>query len=115
MLLTSDNEGMPVSLIEAGLAGVPGVATRVGSVAEVVRDGVTGLLAAPTRGELAAHAVAAALRRAARRADGPRRARGLDGNGSARDRLVSDTDELYTVDRRRARAGGSSGKEGADR
>ena len=36
VLLTSDNEGMPVSLIEAGLAGRPAVATDVGSVAEVV-------------------------------------------------------------------------------
>lgn len=41
-LLTSDNEGMPVSLIEAALAGRPAVATDVGSVAEVVRHGVTG-------------------------------------------------------------------------
>lgn len=44
VVLTSDNEGMPVSLIEAGLAGVPAVATNVGSVAEVVEDGSTGLL-----------------------------------------------------------------------
>ena len=44
VLLTSDNEGMPVSLIEAGLAGLPAVATRVGSVAEVIEDGRTGLL-----------------------------------------------------------------------
>ena len=35
---------MPVSLIEAGLAGVPAVATNVGSVAEVIKDGSTGLL-----------------------------------------------------------------------
>jgi glycosyltransferase involved in cell wall biosynthesis len=41
-LLTSDNEGMPVSLIEAAVAGLPAVATAVGSTAEVVRDGVTG-------------------------------------------------------------------------
>jgi glycosyltransferase involved in cell wall biosynthesis len=45
VLLTSDSEGMPVSLIEAGLAGRPAVATDVGGVAEVVRDGGTGLLA----------------------------------------------------------------------
>lgn len=44
VVLTSDNEGMPVSLIEAGLAGRPSVATRVGSVAEVIDDGRTGLL-----------------------------------------------------------------------
>jgi len=44
ILLTSDNEGMPVSLIEAGLAGLPTIATSVGSVAEVVEHGCTGLL-----------------------------------------------------------------------
>jgi glycosyltransferase involved in cell wall biosynthesis len=48
VVLTSDNEGMPVSLIEAALSGVPAVATQVGSVAEVVEDGVTGLLVPPT-------------------------------------------------------------------
>jgi glycosyltransferase involved in cell wall biosynthesis len=34
--LSSDNEGTPVSLIEAGAAGVPAVATDVGGVSEVV-------------------------------------------------------------------------------
>jgi len=53
VVLTSDNEGMPVSLIEAGLAGVPAVATDVGSVAEVIRDGSTGLLTRCDAGELA--------------------------------------------------------------
>ncbi|HEY5252128.1 MAG TPA: glycosyltransferase [Acidimicrobiales bacterium] len=43
ILLTSDNEGMPVTLIEAALAGVPAVATAVGSTGEVVLNGVTGL------------------------------------------------------------------------
>lgn len=43
-LSTSHNEGMPVSLIEAQLAGLPVVATDVGSVGEVVEDGVTGRL-----------------------------------------------------------------------
>lgn len=42
VLLTSDNEGMPVSLIEAGLCGRPAVTTDVGSAREVVADGVTG-------------------------------------------------------------------------
>jgi glycosyltransferase involved in cell wall biosynthesis len=43
-LLTSDNEGMPVTLVEAALAGVPAVTTDVGSAAEVVLDGLTGLV-----------------------------------------------------------------------
>ncbi|MEW6581538.1 MAG: glycosyltransferase [Actinomycetota bacterium] len=45
VVLTSDNEGTPVSLIEALAAAVPAVATRVGGVPSVVRDGETGLLA----------------------------------------------------------------------
>ncbi|MFC6086329.1 glycosyltransferase [Sphaerisporangium aureirubrum] len=53
VLLTSDNEGTPLSLVEAGMAGTPVVATDVGSVAEVVRDGETGLLARPDAAELA--------------------------------------------------------------
>ncbi len=38
-VLSSDNEGTPVSLIEAGAAGLPAVATDVGGVAEVVEPG----------------------------------------------------------------------------
>jgi glycosyltransferase involved in cell wall biosynthesis len=43
--LTSENEGMPVSLMEAAACGVPAVATAVGGIPELVDDGVTGLLA----------------------------------------------------------------------
>jgi glycosyltransferase involved in cell wall biosynthesis len=44
VLLTSDNEGTPLSLIQAGMAGLTVVTTRVGSVPEVVIDGVTGVI-----------------------------------------------------------------------
>ena len=53
VILTSDNEGMPVSLIEAALAGRPAVATRAGSVAEVVVDGVTGFVVSREAGAVA--------------------------------------------------------------
>ncbi|MDA9802767.1 glycosyltransferase [bacterium] len=43
-LSTSFNEGMPVSLIEAQLAGLPVVANDVGSVREVVQHEVTGFV-----------------------------------------------------------------------
>jgi glycosyltransferase involved in cell wall biosynthesis len=46
-VLTSDNEGMPVALIEAAQCGRPAVATDVGSVAEVVDHGRTGLVVPP--------------------------------------------------------------------
>jgi glycosyltransferase involved in cell wall biosynthesis len=44
VLSTSENEGMPVALIEAQLAGLPVVATNVGAVSEVIQTGVTGLV-----------------------------------------------------------------------
>jgi glycosyltransferase involved in cell wall biosynthesis len=44
--LSSRNEGTPVALIEAAAAARPVVATRVGGVPLVVKDGVTGYLAA---------------------------------------------------------------------
>ena len=43
-VLTSDNEGTPLSLIQAGMAGLPVVTTNVGSVPEVVLDGLTGIV-----------------------------------------------------------------------
>ena len=44
-LLTSDNEAQPISLIEAGMAGLPLVGEDVGSVSEVIVEGVNGFLA----------------------------------------------------------------------
>ena len=45
VVLTSDNEGTPLSLIQAGMAGLPVVTTNVGSVPEVVLNGITGVIA----------------------------------------------------------------------
>ncbi len=44
VLLTSDNEGTPLSLIQAGMVGIPVVATNVGSTNEIVVNSETGLL-----------------------------------------------------------------------
>ena len=44
VILTSDNEGTPLSLIQAGMVGIPVVATNVGSTHEIVVNGKTGFL-----------------------------------------------------------------------
>jgi len=44
VLLTSDSEGMPLTLIEGQMAGVPAIATDVGSVSEIVENEVTGFV-----------------------------------------------------------------------
>ncbi|MEL6717014.1 MAG: glycosyltransferase, partial [Planctomycetota bacterium] len=50
----SSSEGMPVAMIEAAAAARPVVSTAVGGVPELVRPGVTGLLAAEEEGLVAA-------------------------------------------------------------
>jgi len=52
ILSTSENEGMPVALIEAQLAGKPVVATDVGSVAEVVLNHETGIVTNKNAGSI---------------------------------------------------------------
>ncbi len=89
-VLCSTSEGMPVSLMEAAACGVPVVATRVGGVAELVEDGVTGLLV-PSRDPIA---LAGALERLLR---DPARAREM--GDAARRRAI----ERFSVARQVSR------------
>lgn len=61
-LLPSDWEGFPVSILEAMQAGVPIIATRVGGIPEMIRDGQDGLLIPPRSPE----AISLAVNRLAR-------------------------------------------------
>jgi glycosyltransferase involved in cell wall biosynthesis len=94
VLLTSDNEGMPVGLIEAGLAGRPVVATDVGGVAEVVRHGETGLLSDGDVQRLSG-CVERLLRDDALRQRMGRAALATTGERFGSARLVADTARLY--------------------
>jgi len=53
IISTSENEGMPVALIEAQLAGKPVVATDVGSVSEVILNHETGIVTNKNAGSIA--------------------------------------------------------------
>ena len=53
ILSTSENEGMPIALIEAQLAGRPVVATDVGGVSEVIAHHETGLVTNKNAGSIA--------------------------------------------------------------
>jgi glycosyltransferase involved in cell wall biosynthesis len=95
VVLTSRNEGTPVALIEAGAAGRPVVATDVGGVAEVVRDGTSGFVVPPGDAAALAARVGSIL-------DEPdaARAMGLAGRAWVRarfgsERLVDDLTALY--------------------
>lgn len=94
-LLPSVNEGTPVSAIEALASGTPVVATKVGGVPDVVRDGLDGFLVAPgdteeAAGKLALLASDANLRA---RLGAAGRERVLERYSVAR--LVDDVDRLY--------------------
>jgi len=95
LLLPSVNEGTPVSVIEALAAERPAVATRVGGIPDVVRDGVDGFLVDSDEpdalAERLAELAADPLRRTAMGEAG--RARVLE--RYAVDRLVDDVDALY--------------------
>ena len=51
-LSTSENEGMPIALIEAQLAAIPVVATNVGSVPEVILHNKSGFICSKSNDEL---------------------------------------------------------------
>jgi glycosyltransferase involved in cell wall biosynthesis len=57
LVLSSHSEGLPFVVLEAMGVGLPVVATRVGGLAEVVRDGETGYLVPPGRPDALAAAV----------------------------------------------------------
>lgn len=111
VLLTSENEGTPVALIEAMAAGLPFVATRVGGIPDLMagqervvrsRDGRVafsvwdnGVLAAPGDVEGLAAGMEYVLADAVRRRRMGQAGRDFVAARFSKDRLVGDVDALY--------------------
>jgi len=69
VLPTAVREGLPLSIAEAMACRLPVVATDVGGVREVVRDGVTGFVAPPRHSDALAQAILDLLIHPAKRAE----------------------------------------------
>jgi glycosyltransferase involved in cell wall biosynthesis len=93
-VLSSDNEGTPVSLIEAAAAGTPAVATAVGGVAEVVTPD-TGVLVPPGDERAFAQALVDIVNQPALRRAMGERARERALSRYSIDRLLRAIGELY--------------------
>jgi glycosyltransferase involved in cell wall biosynthesis len=91
--LSSINEGTPVSIIEAIASGLPVVATEVGGVPDVLRNGARGSLVPPRDPRAMAAAIERAFSPEARS-----RAKAMRGHMDeyGADRLCRDLSDLYT-------------------
>ena len=95
LTLTSDNEGTPVAVIEAMAAGIPVVATAVGGVPDVVREGETGWLVPPGDAPALERAWRTALRRDERVEAVIARARREVLERFGREQMISTMADLY--------------------
>jgi glycosyltransferase involved in cell wall biosynthesis len=95
LVLPSGNEGTPVSVIEALAAELPVVATRVGGVPDVVRDGEDGFLVEAGATDDLADRLAQLAGDPALRARMGKQGRERVLPRYAVERLVEDIDELY--------------------
>jgi glycosyltransferase involved in cell wall biosynthesis len=95
-VLPSKAEGLPNAVLEYMAAGLPTIASRVGGTAELVEDGVTGLLVPPEDSKALSGALLRLLR-------DPALSRRIAASGQHRasenfsfERLIREVDELYT-------------------
>jgi glycosyltransferase involved in cell wall biosynthesis len=95
-VLPSRAEGLPNAVLEYMAAGLPTIASRVGGNAELVEDGVTGLLVPPEDSKALSDALLRLLR-------DPALSRRIAANGYRRavdhfsfERLIREVDGLYT-------------------
>jgi len=94
-VLASLNEGMGKCLLEAQSLGIPVVATDVGGIPEVVRDGVTGILVKPSDPRILAQAIIKILKDNSLRKQFSVQAKEWAGRRFSAGAMVSDIGKLY--------------------
>ena len=95
VVLTSLNEGTPVSLIEAMAAGRPVVTTNVGGVKDIVEDGKSGYLVESGNVEEFTKKLLELVRDPEKRRTFGQNGRNIVKNRFTKERLIKDTKELY--------------------
>jgi glycosyltransferase involved in cell wall biosynthesis len=94
-VLPSRSEGLPLALLEAMAAGCPVVATRVGEVATVLREGALGALVPAEEPLSLAHAMTAAMHDANARQRVAHEAIDVIRDHYSLDRMVDRYEQLY--------------------
>nr|MBU1327692.1 glycosyltransferase family 4 protein [Candidatus Omnitrophota bacterium] len=93
--LTSLNEGTPVSLIEAMAARRPVIATNVGGVKDIVKDGASGYLVESENVEEFAKKLLELIKDPEKRRRFGECGRNIIKNRFSKERLIKDTEKLY--------------------
>ncbi len=97
-VLPSVKEGLPYAIMEAMAAGLPIVATRVGGLPDLIRDGESGLLVAPKNPAELAEAIGRLLQDRALGERLGRRAREALRHSFPLDAMLNRTTALYEAD-----------------
>lgn len=95
LVLASLNEAVGRVILEAGAVGKPAVATKVGGVPEIIKDGVTGILVPSKDPEVMARAVVELLNDKARRDAMGRAAKEWVCSNFSDKKMVERLDEIY--------------------
>jgi len=96
LVVSSDNEGTPVSAIEAMASSCPVVATRVGGLPDLINDHKTGLLVPPRDADALASAVLDLLHNPPTARELGHNAREFVRRRFTVERLITDVDRLYS-------------------
>lgn len=94
-ILPSVKEGLPYVILEAGIAGLPVVATRVGGIAEIIDDQQNGLLIEPANPNDLAEAIEQLIQNPAQRKTFGDRLREKVKKNFTLEQMVSETMKLY--------------------